>query len=499
MENMNADSEHILRALTETTNPGFDTGKEVIPLDQPPAVAETVRHELEQVPASAAPAVNRKIGRNDLCPCGSGKKYKKCCLSKDEAAARQRSRAAQVTPSLPQAEAPIQTAPSAVSPETPSDGNEEARGEGTLPTETERQLDELWLAFEGLSKPTTEQMDTFLSRLLELPTEETSWSDLFHRFARAGHPDLPMVFRRIAGNVAHTKEAGLGFFYWAAAEELTRHDHRQLLPEVAAGFRKLDLHSYDPDALWHLEDWLLAENFEAETLTLVEHFLPILRADDGLMPYSVPQACNLIFELRVSAHLRNDHHPEPDVQRLADELRRNMEEDIHPDSARAAAAVIADRSPATTWARAEFELVRGDIKEDTKAWEDCLRLLRTLVQVAREAWRLDQRSPGCALRGLTLMLNSVYDTLDSRKKKPKKAAQNLLDYLLPAGLEARLVRSCRDLIGVNQPRARLILNAHEVLLRFATRHQLLSEPDLARSRQELARLKQQLEGVAGGW
>lgn len=24
------------------------------------------------------------IGRNDLCPCGSGKKYKKCCLSKDK-------------------------------------------------------------------------------------------------------------------------------------------------------------------------------------------------------------------------------------------------------------------------------------------------------------------------------------------------------------------------------------------------------------------------------
>ncbi|MCY7731099.1 SEC-C domain-containing protein [Aerococcus urinaeequi] len=25
----------------------------------------------------------RKIGRNDPCPCGSGKKYKKCCLGKD--------------------------------------------------------------------------------------------------------------------------------------------------------------------------------------------------------------------------------------------------------------------------------------------------------------------------------------------------------------------------------------------------------------------------------
>jgi hypothetical protein len=26
-----------------------------------------------------------KTGRNDSCPCGSGKKYKKCCLSKDQA------------------------------------------------------------------------------------------------------------------------------------------------------------------------------------------------------------------------------------------------------------------------------------------------------------------------------------------------------------------------------------------------------------------------------
>jgi|GEM_PF-256073 Predicted metal-binding protein related to the C-terminal domain of SecA len=29
--------------------------------------------------------IKRKIGRNDLCTCGSGKKYKKCCLKKDRA------------------------------------------------------------------------------------------------------------------------------------------------------------------------------------------------------------------------------------------------------------------------------------------------------------------------------------------------------------------------------------------------------------------------------
>jgi uncharacterized protein YecA (UPF0149 family) len=30
----------------------------------------------EKTPAAAA---SQKVGRNDPCPCGSGKKYKKCC------------------------------------------------------------------------------------------------------------------------------------------------------------------------------------------------------------------------------------------------------------------------------------------------------------------------------------------------------------------------------------------------------------------------------------
>lgn len=27
--------------------------------------------------------MNQKVGRNDPCPCGSGKKYKQCCLLKE--------------------------------------------------------------------------------------------------------------------------------------------------------------------------------------------------------------------------------------------------------------------------------------------------------------------------------------------------------------------------------------------------------------------------------
>ncbi len=42
----------------------------------------------ERLPDSPALRADVKIGRNDPCPCGSGKKYKKCCLGRDSAALR---------------------------------------------------------------------------------------------------------------------------------------------------------------------------------------------------------------------------------------------------------------------------------------------------------------------------------------------------------------------------------------------------------------------------
>ncbi len=45
-------------------------------------------------------------GRNAPCPCGSGRKYKHCCLEKDEAKAREASAAATETPSASAGAAP---------------------------------------------------------------------------------------------------------------------------------------------------------------------------------------------------------------------------------------------------------------------------------------------------------------------------------------------------------------------------------------------------------
>ena len=62
------------------------------PPESPDAAQEcTTAHNAFQMPNSAQPEEpygrpELKIGRNDACPCGSGKKYKQCCLNKSAAA-----------------------------------------------------------------------------------------------------------------------------------------------------------------------------------------------------------------------------------------------------------------------------------------------------------------------------------------------------------------------------------------------------------------------------
>ena len=50
-------------------------------------VAEPKETNLEQAKAAGGPSgpkrVQKQVGRNDPCPCGSGKKYKNCCMNKD--------------------------------------------------------------------------------------------------------------------------------------------------------------------------------------------------------------------------------------------------------------------------------------------------------------------------------------------------------------------------------------------------------------------------------
>jgi hypothetical protein len=388
-----------------------------------------------------------KTGRSDLCPCGSGRKYKKCCLRGDEDLARQ-ANAARRSEVIER----IEPAPASV-------GNtigEDAHGapESTLPPDVRRRLDALWKAFDAVNHPTAAQMNEFLGELLALPPEATDWSELLHEFARRNHPYLVAVFQRIAANVPHTKGTDMAFFYWAAAEECAGDNLSALLPELVDGFCRLDRHSYDADALAHVEDYLLAGHLETEALRLAEQFLPIERADDGLMPHAVPTTCNLIFQLRVGIALRSAPHAAASPEAVARVLGRDIEDEIDAEAIAHAARTICEPDVGSAWTRTHFALVAGDIRSSDSAWQECLRLNDTLMGVARDAWRSESFPAGCAFLALSRLVASVYGARaeTGEKRKKRSGGGNLLNYLNPGGMEARIARGCRELLGVNDAR-----------------------------------------------
>jgi preprotein translocase subunit SecA len=50
-----------------------------IPKPVSPQQAVLEETKVSQQPTASVPRTEEKVGRNDPCPCGSGKKYKKCC------------------------------------------------------------------------------------------------------------------------------------------------------------------------------------------------------------------------------------------------------------------------------------------------------------------------------------------------------------------------------------------------------------------------------------
>jgi hypothetical protein len=427
-----------------------------------------------------AARVRLKTGRNEPCPCRSGRKYKKCCLTQDEDLVSQTVAAQRAT--ITRAE---------FNEETPN-GPVPAHGtsvQSNARDEVLEKRDQVWDAFEALEQPTRKQLDQFLEDLLALPPEATDWSDVLKALAKRGYGDLPGAFCRIADTVPHDEQTAMGYFYWAAAEIFVRRGHEDLLPKVATGFRRAGPEHYEDEALSHIEDVLLAAGFEDETLRLAEDCLPTRDASGKLSSHDTGQ-CDLIFDLRAGIALRRDREARPSVDAVAEDLERRLQGVADSDFVRRCAAAICATEPASSWVRAQFDMVHAGTNHSS-AKQEYLRLYETLIAVTRDAWETDQIAPGRALRGLSRLLRSVYEERTERREKRKKRAAptNLLNHLNASAIEARVAGSCRDLMSISMSRARVLLDAYEVLLNFAARHELVPAGDATAAHTEVARLR----------
>lgn len=349
-------------------------------------------------------------------------------------------------------------------------------------TPEEQTRDRLWSALRASKTPTVAQLDRFLEGLLALPPQLTQWTQVFDTLHQFGHPNLVKVYRRMAAELPNNTTDKC-YFLWNAMEYFER-TQPGMLAEVAQDYCRLG-EGHDEEALFPVMDLLLVGHREEEALRVAEHFLPSVRKriETGqVFPHCEARLRDLIFDLRVGIAARMPFAYTSRAQ-VEQALLRDVEDSTHKSMAERAAVCITD--PASRgWTRADFELMEYDEIARVPVFDEVLRLRDSLIYLVREEWQRQGLPPGWSFEGLLRVVESMYDYCADEDTKET----NLLDALNPAHLEQRITECSQGPLGINVPRALLMLEMHEVLLGFAQRHRLMTgSPDALR--QEVARLR----------
>ncbi|WP_449603022.1 SEC-C metal-binding domain-containing protein [Paenibacillus sp. Marseille-Q9583] len=179
-----------------------------------------------------------KIGRNDLCPCGSGKKYKKCCLgketsavesimqlvNKEEAAASETVAEKQEPVAQPEVKLTLATLRKKVS----RDLNWEHPAHEQLALQLIESMREsydreliwealvLWNGYSRKTKPAVKKMGSFCAAIEFILSEEYGFSLTQADLAAKHEVTTPTISRKVKEMLNYIEEYGMG----GAEEEL---------------------------------------------------------------------------------------------------------------------------------------------------------------------------------------------------------------------------------------------------------------------------------------
>ena len=358
-----------------------------------------------------------------------------------------------------------------------------------FPPEVSASVDKAWNNFDALDSPSAAQAEAFVEELLALPHEATEWNEVFETVVRSGHPDIFKIFHRLAAALAPSRNNNFAYICWRATEVVVQLKTPQRLPEIARTLLDFNPEVCDPDALSHIADALLANDYVNEVIELMIGFLPSLRENDELMAWVLPHVAEEIFLLRLGALITSGDYSHQPLEQLLAGLCADLGDEICTDRASVPLQyLMQDRE---NFSREHFT-VPSSTKDSDKQEILWNGLQHAFVEMARDEWQTGNRNPSKALIGLRMILRSAESQLANRREKGPKPPLNLLDYLNFAGMERLVVSECRDMIGLNEDRALIMLEACVTLTHWAGRHGLLAEKDTAKAEKDLTKLLQQI-------
>lgn len=418
--------------------------------------------------------VKTKTGRNEYCPSGQPVKFKKCLLAHPEL--RPNASRAQVWWAC-------------------------SRWQAGLPPLAER------LAAMPTGRGTSlAKLDLVMEEALERMPEEMEWNDFFHILRSLGHPDLTGVFRRVSARVPRSKESGVAFFYWSVAEYFEQ-EHPEMLAELARAFCRLDHLSYNVDTLNHVEEILLVAGETRQALDLLCHFQPILKQDQGLMPWVVPRTAAFIIALRAGL-LRADPATEHQTtDRLADLMSAGLDMDLDRAMLEATAGILWRRRQEPSWNEADFEFLRRPRPKRNDWWDenDAKPEPRRSVRKRKPEFpELEVEPLWLATRfaaaesvaaGPQAAETALYTTervliaLSEWTGRSDDGPRNLAKILAGKQLESFVASACYDIVGPDPYRSILLMRGLRVFGAFLHSRGHLGAKMWAQAQAELKRLE----------
>lgn len=276
-----------------------------------------------------------KAGRNDPCPCGSGKKYKKCCLTRDretadrEAAAKE---AAAKEEATKEAEAkrlsssmPRQADP--VWPAVPARA-EEAQAPAPPPDPLVEKQDALWKEFE--SKSGEDRVAIFLEALND---PEVMSDDLAFEMLIVLHPEAVASDRRarFAECVAALRDRLPEVFEKSGAYYLTfcltdalAEGRQEVVPSLAR-----DLAARAGRAIDNFDRSVEALAYHGQLDVLVDALRiawPQVRSSDDVLAWAISEFAGSGVDHEVYHYLEHTESPDPDDPALLDRVRFFVDE-----------------------------------------------------------------------------------------------------------------------------------------------------------------------------
>jgi hypothetical protein len=272
-----------------------------------------------------------KAGRNDPCPCGSGKKYKKCCLAKDQQASLTQTGVVEPPPSSVAPPRPVasfaQEQPKPAGPTAPARAAEAPKPPRPRDPITERG-DNLWREFE--TQQGEERIAVFLKTLddAEVMNDELAYEMLSVLHADAMKSGDRARFAQYVGALRERRpevfdKSAHFYLSWCLLDALVE-SRQDVVPSLArelasrAG-RDIDIFNRASEALaYHGQLSVLVEAFRIAW--------PLVKTSDNVVPWGISGFANYGADYEIFEYLEHTASPDPADAALLDRVRFFIEE-----------------------------------------------------------------------------------------------------------------------------------------------------------------------------